>query len=186
MSRLPCSTGWSVSVYKGWRMDRKVTVCFVMKEQPNFSFPNNKLRHRNWINVLSDPYVNIYSPFKPFEGKLNPINSNGGKMHEYRFFLKFWVDIIFVGLLIPWFGLWVTSALGFKARVDPLLACFLACMQWIPQIQLWCNTCWRLGGQHCSSAFFIHVLVFLMSIHLTVTTKMWLDFSLRIYEVRRR
>ena len=31
------------------------------------------------------------------------------------------------------------SALGFKARVYPLLACFLTCVQWIPQIHLWCT-----------------------------------------------
>ena len=43
--------------------------------------------------------------------------------------------------LYPCFGLLVMSALGFKARVDPSLVCFLACMQWTPQIHLWCNTC---------------------------------------------
>ena len=35
----------------------------------------------------------------------------------------------------------VTSALGFIARVDPLLALFVAHIQWIPQIHLWCDTC---------------------------------------------
>ena len=39
------------------------------------------------------------------------------------------------------FGLLVMSALGFKARVDPSLAFFLMCMQWIPQIHPWCDTC---------------------------------------------
>ena len=46
------------------------------------------------------------------------------------------------------FGLLVIFALGFKARVDPSLACFLAFLQWIPQIHLWCDTCWPLGCQH--------------------------------------
>ena len=46
---------------------------------------------------------------------------------------------------------------GFKARVDPSLACFVTCMQWIPEIHLWCNTCWLYGGQHGSWAFSIHV-----------------------------
>ena len=32
----------------------------------------------------------------------------------------------------PVFGLMVKFALGFKARVDPLLDFFFACMQWIP------------------------------------------------------
>ena len=30
------------------------------------------------------------------------------------------------------------SALVFKARVDPLVACFI---EWIPQLHLWCDTC---------------------------------------------
>ena len=42
----------------------------------------------------------------------------------------------------------LTSTLGFKARVDPSLACFLASMQWIPKIHVSCNTCWRFGSQH--------------------------------------
>ena len=46
----------------------------------------------------------------------------------------------FVLPLIPMFGLSVTSALGFKARVDPSLRCFLACMQWIPKTPLWSDT----------------------------------------------
>ena len=45
------------------------------------------------------------------------------------------------------------SPLGFKARVDPSLACFVACMQWIPEIHLWCDTCWLYRGQHGSQAF---------------------------------
>ena len=45
----------------------------------------------------------------------------------FFFFLNFWrTHVRFVGPLIPCFGLLVTSALGFKARVDSL-ACFLAC-----------------------------------------------------------
>ena len=33
-----------------------------------------------------------------------------------------------------------TPLFRFKTRVDHLLACFITCMQWIPQIHLWCNT----------------------------------------------
>ena len=36
----------------------------------------------------------------------------------------------------PCYGLLVMSALGFKARVDPSLVCFVSCVQWIPQIHL--------------------------------------------------
>ena len=44
---------------------------------------------------------------------------------------------------LPW-----VSKLG-KIRS---LTCFFACMQWIPQIHLWCGTCWPFGGQHGSLA----------------------------------
>ena len=56
----------------------------------------------------------------------------------------------------PCFGLLVTSPLGFKARVDPSHACFVTCVQWIPEIHLWCNTCWPLGGQHGSQSRSLH------------------------------
>ena len=56
------------------------------------------------------------------------------------------------------FGLLVPSALDFKARVDPLLVCFITCVQWIPQIQLWCDTCWSLGGRHGSVTRLNHIL----------------------------
>ena len=55
----------------------------------------------------------------------------------------------------PCFGLLVTSALGFKAKVDPWLTYFLTYIQWIPQIHLWCDTCLPLVSQHCSRAFYI-------------------------------
>ena len=60
---------------------------------------------------------------------------------------------IIVGLLIA-----VTSVLGFKARLDPLFSCFLACVHWIPHICLWCNTCWMYSGQHGTQAFLTHIL----------------------------
>ena len=44
---------------------------------------------------------------------------------------------------------------GFKVKVDPSLACFLACVQCIPHIYLWCNTCCPLDGQHYSWTFLI-------------------------------
>ena len=36
---------------------------------------------------------------------------------------------------------YVTCSLGFKDNMDPLFVCFLTCMQWIPQLHLWCNNC---------------------------------------------
>ena len=45
------------------------------------------------------------------------------------------------GHLIPLLcGLLVMSALGFKARICLSLLCSITCMQWFPQIYLWCNT----------------------------------------------
>ena len=40
----------------------------------------------------------------------------------------------------------MTSALGFKARVDPFLASFVACVHGIVQIHFWCNTYGPFGG----------------------------------------
>ena len=47
----------------------------------------------------------------------------------------------------PCFELLVTSALDFKATVDPSLVCLVACVQWLSQIHLWCDTCWPLDNQ---------------------------------------
>ena len=49
------------------------------------------------------------------------------------------------------------SALGFKARVDPLPMYFVAYVQWIPQIYLWCNTRCLLAARHFSQAIFAHI-----------------------------
>ena len=50
---------------------------------------------------------------------------------QIRTFKKNWnTKVLFVELLIALFGTSVLSALGFKARVDPSLACFLTCVQW--------------------------------------------------------
>ena len=67
--------------------------------------------------------------------KLFKINSKGQK----SFISDHWY---------PCFGLLVTFPLVFKARVDLLLAYFITCVWWIPQIYRWCNTCWTYGGQH--------------------------------------
>ena len=37
----------------------------------------------------------------------------------------------------------------------PLLVCFIAYVQWIPQIRLWCDTCWPLGGHHWTLIFLL-------------------------------
>ena len=57
-----------------------------------------------------------------------------------------------------YFGLLVMSVLGFKARVYPSLAWFVAFIQYILKIHLWCDSCWPPDGQHGSRAFLIHVL----------------------------
>ena len=42
----------------------------------------------------------------------------------------------------------MTSALGFKARINSFASCFITCVQQNPQIHLCCNTWWPLGSQH--------------------------------------
>ena len=59
----------------------------------------------------------------------------------------------------PCFRLLVTSAMGYKARMESLLLCFLTCAQWIPQIHPFCDTCWLYSCQHGSRGFSSHVLV---------------------------
>ena len=44
----------------------------------------------------------------------------------------------------------VVSALGVKSRMDPSLAC----AEWIPQNNLWCNTCWSHDGHHGNLSLF--------------------------------
>ena len=61
-------------------------------------------------------------------------------MNEYILLFKFLEDVSPFCRAIDTPVL-VTSTLGFKARVVPLLVCFVTCMQWIPQIHLWCDTC---------------------------------------------
>ena len=80
-----------------------------------------------------------------------------------QFFLKnliFWGHQPFLwGHWYPYFGLLVIYTLGFKARVYLSLRCFLACVQWIPQIHLWYNNCWPLDSQYGIQTFVIHIPV---------------------------
>ena len=62
----------------------------------------------------------------------------------------------FCGVLIPIF--WTSGDVcpGFQSQGGPSLVCFLICMQWIPQIHLWCDTCWPLVA---ADPFLIHMAV---------------------------
>ena len=71
--------------------------------------------------------------------------------------LNFWrTKVLLWGHWYSYYWLLVTSALDFK----PLLTFFVTCVQLIPQAHLWCDTCWPLGGQHCSWAVLICVDLF--------------------------
>ena len=60
----------------------------------------------------------------------------------------------------PCFRLLVMSPLGFKARVGSLICTWQRHMwHMFPEIYLWYDTCWPLGGQHGSQAIFIHILL---------------------------
>ena len=62
--------------------------------------------------------------------------------------VNFLKDIIsFVGPLIPLFWTYCDVCPGFQSQG----------VQQNPQIHLWCDTCWPLGGQHGSWAILIHV-----------------------------
>ena len=86
------------------------------------------------VGVMESVYC-IKHSVKPTIYPLDPIFKFGG----YKSFL--------LGHWYPCSGLLVMSPLGFKARLESL-ASMLACVQWIPQIHFWCNTCWLLGSQH--------------------------------------
>ena len=61
---------------------------------------------------------------------------------QVRIFFKFWwTRVLLVGPLMPLFWTYGDAVQGFKARVDPSLACFLACVQWILKIDHRCDTC---------------------------------------------
>ena len=67
-------------------------------------------------------------------------------------FFNFWrISVLLRGPLILLF--W-TSGPGFRS-----LTCFLACLQWISQVHLWCGTCLQCGR----SALLIQVRVDLSS-----------------------
>ena len=66
------------------------------------------------------------------------------------------VEILFLEDISPFCGTTDIPVLDFwwhlpwvsKLGCIPLLACFVACEQWIPQIHLWCNTFWPLGSYY--------------------------------------
>ena len=54
---------------------------------------------------------------------------------------------------------------GAVLRLDPSPAYFVAFMQWIPRIHLWCDTCWVIGGQCGDHRVFHKRLAFLSLLH---------------------
>ena len=83
------------------------------------------------------------------EDELQSILNYLTTVHEVRivafkfFFIGEYSLVNFVGRWHPCFGLMMMSDVCLKAKVGPL-----ACTQWIPQINLWCDTCRPLGDQH--------------------------------------
>ena len=77
----------------------------------------------------------------------------------FFFFFKFLEDISpFCGAAdTPILDFWWCLPWVSKPGWILSLACFLTCAQQIPQIHLWCDTCWLYRGQHGSWAFLIHV-----------------------------
>ena len=71
--------------------------------------------------------------------------------------------VLFVGPLIPLF--WTSGDIcpGFQSQGG--LICMLSCLRAIPQIHIWCDTCWPLDGQHGSQATLTHILAAVRRIH---------------------
>ena len=109
-----------------------------------------KIRKTSWKQCAVTSCKKIFLFFKKNFG-----------LHQYFLWGK-WYHC----LLIPLF--WTSGRrllLGFIARVGPSLAYFIAYMQWIFQIHLWCDTYWLLGGQYGSSVVFDpHIFVILHQI----------------------
>ena len=88
-----------------------VSLWFVMPTAGNNN-PNIDAKHLNLKTILKTSFFKFLEDFSSFCGVTDT----------------------------PVFGLLMTSALGFKARVA-LLVYFVTCVQCIPKIHLWCITC---------------------------------------------
>ena len=69
-----------------------------------------------------------------------------------------YLSLIFLETSVVLWGHWYPclDLLGFKAKVNPSLVCFVTWAQWIPLIHLWCDICWPLGNE--TQAVLIHTL----------------------------
>ena len=149
---LPLYLFWILPVLVSWHRDEALSLSFSSRPAQISQYYPNTL-DLTWIrkkfsisqkeselqNCFAIPTLNVLVYIQFF---LN--------VEEHKFFL--------CGHRYPCFRLLVMSALGFKVNIDRSLACFVACMQRILLIHLWCNTCWPLGGHYRSGVFLIHVL----------------------------
>ena len=108
-------------------------------------FPSAVKSHLPWT-VSRSVWVMNCEP----NNRLHYTSPHGSTVNIPRNF--FWrTQVLGRGTLLTLFRLagdiWI-SKLGWI----PWLACFVPCMQWIPQINAWCNACWLLGCQHCGRA----------------------------------
>ena len=132
-------------------------ISFNSRPLPDTDVPRNKIlpfKSFNELRTLSPLKISLVHGF-PF------CNLLFFKPQDFATFLKkiFGGHKSFLwGHWYPCFGPVVMSTLGFKARGDPLLVCFLTCVQWIPQIHLWCDTCWPLYSQHGSQSHSLHAV----------------------------
>ena len=103
-----------------------------------------------------------------FEVNTSSVNKRFDKNNlnicQFFFFLNFWrTHILFVGPLIPLFRTSGDICPGFQSQGG--LTCMLSYLRAIPQIHLWCNTCWPLDGQHGSRATLTYILAAVRPIH---------------------
>ena len=142
---------------------------FVLRIYYTFVTPLNKYRKKFWT-VFSNSSIGTYFG----NHQIHPIITRNTVVFVIRFksVTRSYSNIIFLkkledkipflgGYWYPCFGLLVTSDLCLKARVDPSLAWFVTCLQWTPQINLRCDTCWPLecATQCVLWAQFRHVIL---------------------------
>ena len=98
---------------------------------------------------ISKKYVNVQNNVMKSNSLRRDFTKKAKVTYQENLFFFLENISLFVGPLIPLF--WTSGDIcpGFQSQGGSL-----ACLCSIPQIHLWCDTCWLYSGQHGSRAFF--------------------------------
>ena len=120
-----------------------ISIVFVNRHFPPQNFGSLLLHCKYYFSSCSNP-----ASFHKCSVEVN--------WSTWSFYIKFLDNTSpFCGTtVIPVMEFWWRLPWISKSGWNPLLACFLVCVQWIPQIHLWWDTCWLHSGQHGSQVFF--------------------------------